>query len=124
MDGRPLSAEPEQGTPATPASPRSFTIGQVLTLACARTDEQQSFCSYGDLLDVLGYMLGDVPAADDIPDAIEQCRPAVRQAYPELAAEIPPPLNAPDTAVLSWLSHQERQYGGELTLAPLQGSGE
>lgn len=123
MDGRPLSAEPEQGTPASPAS-RSFSIGQVLTLACAHTDMQQSFCSYGDLLDVLGFMLGDVPAADDIPDAIDRCRPAVQLAHPALVAEIPPPLNASDTAVLSWISHQERQHGSELTLTPLQGSGE
>lgn len=121
MDGRPLSAEPEQGTPATPAS-RSFSIGQVLTLACAHTDMQQSFCSYGDLLDVLGFMLGDVPAADDIPDAIDRCRPAVQAAYPELAAEDPPAPGASDTAVLAWLSQQERQHGAELTLTPLEES--
>lgn len=119
MDGRPLSAEPEQGTPATPAS-RSFSIGQVLTLAIPPAE--QVFCSYTDLLDVLGYMLNDVPAASDIDDAIDLCRPAVQAAYPELAAADPPAPDASDTAVLAWLSEQETRHGAELTLTPLEES--
>ncbi len=61
---RMLSDEPENTTPAPPPAARMFTAGQVLTVACANTDAHQMFCSYADLLDVLGFLLNDVPMAD------------------------------------------------------------
>ncbi|ORA24929.1 hypothetical protein [Mycobacterium aquaticum] len=99
---------------------RPFTIGQVLTLACASTEADQMFCSYGDLLAVVGFMLSDVPLADHLPAAIERCRPEVLKQHPDLMVVQPPTVNATDTAVLSWLAAQERVHGTELSLTPLE----
>ncbi|QEA10824.1 hypothetical protein [Mycobacterium phage Weirdo19] len=98
---------------------RLFSIGQVLTLTSSNIEAQQMFCSYGDLLDVLGYLLSDVPMAEDIPAAIEQCRPAVRRAHPSLAHLTPPAPLAPDTEVLTWLSAMAAAHGEQLMLRPI-----
>ncbi len=98
---------------------RLFDLGQVLTLACSDTDAQQLFCSYAELLDVLGYMLADVPMADDIPDAIERCRPVVLEQHPDLAGTAPPLPLASDTEVLTWLADQAAEHGTKLALRPL-----
>lgn len=111
---------PEEVTPAAPSPGRLFTLGQVLTLACGNTEAQQMFCSYAELLDVLGFMLNDVPLAEAIPDAIEQCRPAVLLQRPELAHVEPPRITAPDAAVLAFLADHERDLGATLTLTPIE----
>jgi hypothetical protein len=105
--------------PRPDAPARTFTAGQVLTLACSNAQAQQLFCSYGDLLEVLGYMLGDIPLAEEIPDAVERCRPAVLAEHPALANVGPPAVLAADTAVLTWLTHQETEHGTEFVLHPV-----
>ncbi|WP_319456910.1 MULTISPECIES: hypothetical protein [unclassified Mycobacterium] len=99
---------------------RLFKLGQVLTIACADAEAQQVFCTYGELLDVLGYLLDDVPLADDMAAAIEQCRGYVHRWHPDLAAVAAPALNAPDTTVLAWLAAQEAEHGPELLLRPIK----
>ena len=120
MNGLPLDAEPEEVTPPAPAAGHPFSLGQVLTLACANIEAHQMFCPYGDLLAVLGFMLSDVPLAEQLPAAIERCRPEVHRQHPNLIAVQPPAVNSPDTAVLSWLAAQEREHGTELALTPLE----
>lgn len=115
-----LAAEPEEVIPPAPPVGRLFTLGQVLTLACANTQAQQMFCSYAELLDVLGYMLDDVPLAERIPEAIEECRPTVHAAHPDLALVHPPAVDAPDIEVLAWIAAQEREHGPELLLRPVE----
>lgn len=95
---------------------RVFGLGQVLTLACSNTAAQQLFCSYAELLEVLAFMLADIPLAADIPAAIERCRPGVLADHPELAGLKPPAPLAPDTEVLTWLDRQEQRHGRELLL--------
>ena len=123
LSGRMLSDAPDVDAAATPPSQpegRMFSLGQVLTLACANTEARQIFCSYAELLDVLGYMLNDVPLDDDIPAAIERCRPAVHRAHPDLAHLHPPKVGEPDTNVLAFIAAQEREHGRELWLRPLE----
>ena len=98
------------------APERAFSIGQVLSIACSDTEAHQLFCPYGDILDVLGYMLSDVPGADDLPDAIEECRPAVLEAFPALGEIAPPAPDAPDVAVLAWIGMQEQEHGSAFPL--------
>lgn len=105
--------------PATDTG-RPFSIGQVLTLACGNTEAQQVFCTYGELLEVLGYMLADVPLAEDIPAAIQRSRAAVHSQYPRLALLQPPSVTASDTAVLAWIAAQEREHGPTLALEPIE----
>ena len=119
---RMLSDEPETTKLAPPPAARSFTIGQVLTVACANTEAHQMFCSYAELVDVLGFLLNDVPMADELADAIEQCRPHVVLAYPDFGHVHPPALDASDTAVLAWIAAQEREHGAELALRPIEAS--
>jgi hypothetical protein len=122
-DARPANqtqAPPLDAPGATePPDERTFSIGQVLTLAVADADANQQFCSLGELYEVTGYMLGDVPMAANLAHAITtRCRPAVLAQYPDLAAAGPPPPAAPDVRVLAWLAEAEARYGPRLVLRP------
>lgn len=106
--------------PAEDPTNRAFTIGQVLTVARGDLAAHQLFCSYGEFLDIVGYLLDDVPLVEDMPATVaEKARPAVLAQHPQLAAVPPPPLTASDTAILSWLVEQEKRYGERLTLRPI-----
>lgn len=131
----PLDADP--GATPPPSGPREFTLGQVLTLACADTPITRHFCSWGEFLQVVGYLLGDVPSIDGdpgdpgadppvapIPSLAEEvatrARPAVLAQYPDLATVDRPAVSAPDVTVLAWLADLETTYGPRLTLRPIE----
>lgn len=97
--------------------PRKFTVGQVMTVLVG--DPERIFCSYGELLDVLGWLLQDVPMTDQMGSAIEFCRGSVRAQHPELVAYIAPPADAGDTHVLTWLADIADKHGNLLELNPL-----
>lgn len=112
------------------AGNRTFTVGQVLTIAVGDLDAHQLFCPYAEFLDIVGYLLADVPSLDGDPNAdppippmvevVEQrCRPAVLDQHPELATVDPPAVLASNTAVLSWLAAQEAAHGERLALRPV-----
>jgi hypothetical protein len=97
------------------AAQREFPVGAVLTLTCGSID--RPFCGLRDLYTILGYLLADVPAADDMADAITRCRPLVLTQHPDLGAVSAPPVDAPDTVVLAWLAAQESRFGTTLVLS-------
>lgn len=106
--------------PAEDPLARSFTLGQVLSVAVGDTDAHQLFCSWGEFLDVVGYLLSDVPLVEDMPrEVAERARPAVLEQHPDLAGVTPPAVLASDTEVLAWLAEQEAAHGERLTLTPI-----
>lgn len=94
--------------------PRVFPLGAVLTITAG--SYERPFCTLADLYSILGWLRHDVPAADELADAIDDWRPVILAQHPELAAVVAPPADASDTAVLSWLADQEAQFGAYLQL--------
>lgn len=90
---------------------RKFSAGQVMTVLVGSAD--RVFCSWGALLDVLGWLLQDVPLADRIGEAIERARDGVQRQHPDLVAEQAPPAGASDSAVLQWLAEIEERFGDD-----------
>lgn len=98
---------------------RTFTVGQVMTVLVGSVLADRVFCSWGELLDVLGWLLQDVPMADEVDGAIDECRPYVEDLYPDLATVDPPSADASDTHVLGWLADLSRRHGNLLELTPV-----
>lgn len=96
---------------------RKFTVGQAMSVLVG--SERRVFCTWGELLDVLGWLLQDVPMVDEIDDAIAVARPAVAEQHPALAAYAAPPEGASDTHVLGWLVDLSERHGNLLELAPV-----
>lgn len=93
---------------------RAFPIGSVLMLAVG--SEERPLCPIGDLYDVLGHMLGDVPGAGDVDEFIDRCRPAVAAQHPQMAKLTPPDVDAPDEDVLAWIKEQSIKFGKAVEL--------
>lgn len=103
-------------------SARTFTAGQVMTVLAGGAD--RVFCSYGELLDVVGWLRQDVPASGSWGAAIAECRAHVEAVYPGLAELEAPPAGASDAEVLSWLAAIEAEHGAAFELAPIDEAGE
>lgn len=111
---------PTDTAPAEDPTNRTFTIGQVLTVACGNLAAHQLFCAWAEYIDVVRYLLNDVPLLEDMPTEVaDRARPAVLAQHPALAGVQPPPVLATDTTILSWLAEQERAYGERLALRPV-----
>lgn len=95
-------------------APRTFGLGAVLTVTAG--SYERPLCPLGDLYAILGFLLADVPAADDLAAAITVCRPIVLAQHPELEPVTAPGPDTPDAAVLAWLADREAQFGSSLTL--------
>jgi hypothetical protein len=102
----------------TAPTPRKFTVGQVMTVLAGGSGVRV-FCSWGETLDVLGWLLQDVPLAEKIVPAIEAARPGVAEQHPELAKVKAPPARASDTTVLKWLADLSEEHGNLLELVPV-----
>lgn len=104
----------------TAPATRKFTAGQVMTVLVGSAD--RPFCSWGYLLDVLGWLLQDVPAHDRIDGAIERARGGVQLQHPDLVSVQAPAEGASDSTVLAWLADVEERFGDEFRefeLAPV-----
>lgn len=100
-----------------PAPHNMFPLGAVLTITCGSAD--RIFCTYGEILHILGFMLSDVPSPADTQAYIDAARPAVLAEHPELGVIRAPSVGAPDAVVLAWLHQQEQNHGATMTLTPL-----
>lgn len=96
---------------------RKFTVGQVMTVLAG--DAERVFCSWGEVLDVLGWLLQDVPMAEELGEAIAEARPGVARQHPGLVAYSAPPVGASDSHVLGWLADIEASHAPLLELVPV-----
>lgn len=97
------------------SEPSLFPLGAVLTVTSGSVD--RPLCSLGDLYSVLGFLRRDVPGADELQTAIDECRPLVLDQHPGLADVVAPPADTADVVVLAWLADREAQFGAVLELA-------
>jgi hypothetical protein len=104
----------------TAPAARAFSAGQVMTVLVGSAD--RAFCTWGQLLDVLGWLLQDVPLADRVDAAIERARDGVQRQHPDLVAYTAPPAGASDSHLLGWLADIENRHGFEFELAPVVGA--
>lgn len=128
---RPTPPNPTDSVSADDPTERTFTIGQVLSVARGNLAANQIFCTWGEFLDVVGYLLNDVPSLGGDPSAeppippmsevvAQRARPAVLEQHPTLAGVKAPAVLASDTEVLAWLVEQERKHGERLMLRPVE----
>jgi len=96
---------------------RPFSAGQVMTVLAGSSE--RAFCTGGQLLDVLGWLLQDMPAHDQIDGAIERARGGVQRQHPDLVPYVAPPEDASDSHVLGWLADIENRHGFEFELVPV-----
>lgn len=101
----------------TAPAPRYFEIGPVVTVLHGSND--RLFCPLEQLYDVLGFLTGDVPMAEQIDDYIDTCRPNVADQYPDLAAVTPPKRATPEAEIVTWLVQLGAEHHAPLELTPL-----
>lgn len=98
---------------------REFHIGEILTVTL---DKLLSPRHMGGVYEILHWMTGDPVYTDQVPQAIKECAPSLREQHPDLAAvTLPADLadSGAEDAVLAWLAEQVEQYGETRPVRPL-----
>lgn len=99
---------------------RGFGIGPIVTVV--RGSSERMFCSLEQLYDALGFLIGDVPAPDDIDAYIDRCRDHVADQIPELRAVELPAEGAPDAEIVGWLVGLAEQHHAPIELTAIPGA--
>lgn len=117
-----MTTDTHRANPVNALNANVFPIGAALTVAYG--SDTRFFATLGNVYRVLGYLTGDVPAADSIGTAIEQCREWVTNQLPtELRTVDPPPADTGnETADIVWLVGIVNKYGLNITLTALPGT--
>lgn len=98
---------------------RSFHLGDILTVTTGILVAPRGVDA---LYDLLNYMTGDNLFTHQLPRAAEECAPALRTQFPDLAAVQPPTFDSA-AQVESWLAEQVARYGSERVVEPLPADG-
>lgn len=114
-----MTTDTHPDNPVNGLNANMFPIGAALTVAYG--SDTRFFATLGNVYRVLGYLLGDVPAADGIGAAIERCRYWVTNQLPtELRTIDPPPADSDnDTADIAWLTNVTNRYGETIALTAM-----
>jgi hypothetical protein len=95
---------------------RSFHIGDILSITSGKLVSPRHIDGVSDLL---GWMTGEKPMTHQLPRLSDECEPALREQFPDLAAvDVPKGLNS-EEKVLFWLGGLEAEYGTRREVAPL-----
>jgi hypothetical protein len=95
---------------------RSFHIGDILSVTSGRLVSPRHIDGVSDLL---GWMTGEKPMTHQLPRLSDECEPALREQFPDLAAvDVPKGLDS-EEKVLFWLGGLEGEYGTRREVAPL-----
>jgi hypothetical protein len=97
---------------------RDFHIGSILTV----TDAEVRLVSPDGAAGVhclLDWMTGDVLMTHQLPRALLECQPSLRQQHPDLARVAAPEGLDSEAAVLAWLAEQVAIYGETRPVVPL-----
>lgn len=98
----------------TTPTPRTFGLGAILTV----TTDVFLVADIGDIYELLNYMTGDNLFTHQLPRAAGECKPALLEQHPQLAAVDVPELPDAD-AYTAHLADLEKVHGAELAVAPL-----
>lgn len=109
------------GMPASRKEARAFPLGDILTVT---TGHLFSPPDLERVRDLLSWMTGEILTVSQLPDAADECAPALLAQHPELAAIGVPesfgragPESEP--AVEAWLAAQAAVYGETREVVPL-----
>jgi hypothetical protein len=95
---------------------RSFHIGDILSITSGKLVSPRHV---EGIYDLLGWMTDEKPMTHQLPRLSEECAPALREQFPDLAAvDVPKGLNS-EEKVLFWLGSLEAEYGTRREVAPL-----
>jgi hypothetical protein len=95
---------------------RSFHIGDILSITSGKLVSPRHV---EGIYDLLGWMTDEKPMTHQLPRLSEECAPALREQFPDLAAvDVPKGLNT-EEKVLFWLGGLEAEYGTRREVAPL-----
>ena len=98
-------------------NPRDFHIGDTLSVT---TGILLSPRGMSGLYDLLGYMTGDEPFTHQLPRFADECAPALRAQFPDLAAVVAPKGDMEDPeAWMTWLDAQVAAHGETRPVVPL-----
>lgn len=117
-----MTGDTDPENPVNALQPNVFPLGAALTIAYG--SNERPLCTLGNLYRILGWLTGDVPAADAIDTEIDRCRWHVAQQLPDaLRAFDPPPAPLDDPAADHvWLANVVNKYGTTITLTALPGT--
>ncbi|MFJ6559962.1 hypothetical protein ACIQMV_08775 [Streptomyces sp. NPDC091412] len=100
---------------ATTNSARTFPLADILTMTTGRLLSARHM---DGVYDIANWMTGESLMTHQLPRAADACGPALLAQHPQLKGVEPPAgVDAPD--LMAWLANTEREYGHELSVAPL-----
>lgn len=95
---------------------KTFHLGDILSVTTERLCSPRGIDA---LYDLLSYMTGENLMTHQLPRANDDCKPALIEQMPGLAAvQMPESLEGP-AAVMAWLDEQVQLYGEEYEVEPL-----
>jgi hypothetical protein len=92
---------------------KTFSIAEILTVV-----HGPLLCEVGRIYDFLNYMTGDNLMTHQLPRAADQCTPALREQFPDLAALVLPILHGQEE-VTAYLEFLVAEHGETREVAPL-----
>jgi hypothetical protein len=100
------------------SAPRTFHLGDVLSITTGRLVSPRHMEGVHDILD---WMTGDNLFTHQLPRAARECEIPLLHQHPDLAAIVPPESfgDDPEQGVASWLATQVANYGETRQVAPL-----
>lgn len=95
---------------------RQFPLGAALTVALTALGPPHSdlgpWCELRDLYELIGWLVGDIPAVEQLAGHTSAARESLLNQHPDLVHAVgAPPAGAPDATVLAWLAEQEARFG-------------
>jgi hypothetical protein len=96
--------------------PRTFHLGDVLTITTGRLVAPRHMAAVYDLLD---FMTGDSLFTHQLPRAAGECGPALLTQHPHLREVAVPEEFTDESHVDQWLAEQVGLFGAELPVRPL-----
>lgn len=117
-----MTVDTDPDNPVNALPENMFPIGAALTIVYGGPDRY--FATLGNVYRVLGYLTGEVPLADDIPDAMQRCRYHVENQLPtDMRIIDPPPIDTGDNiADIAWIGGIVNKYGPYIRLVALPGT--
>jgi len=97
-----------------------FHIGDILTITTGRLVSPRHV---DGIYDICNFMTGDNLYTHQLPRAMGECAPSLREQFPDLAAiTVPEDLSGED-AVSAWVAGQVQAHGETREVAPLPAAG-
>jgi hypothetical protein len=95
---------------------RSFHVGDILTVTTGRLVSPRHV---DGVYDICNFMTGDNLFTHQLPRAMDECAPSLREHFPDLAAVEVPEEFSGEEAVAEWLAGVVAEHGETRDVTPL-----